>query len=1278
MKKFLLILLCIPFFSPGQTPNKQLQVTVYKKDTSFSCIVADTFHNQIFVGTNGKGIWRYDNTSWRDWNWGLSRPGLLKCYIRQLYASPAGLWVANSGFLLSLGIPGGNDIDFFGGAEFIDKDRPNLRRHYSGRPILGQSINTGPPTRNTYGIFVSSNNRVWTANLYHDSVAYPSNLNGNSRYYYAPGAVGMKAITEDNFSMNTGGLPDPNITIGIGTSYKDENFSIGKRRSCRAITQAGNEVWVSTDGYTDVSGGITTAGVLRYDLTGNYLGKWDATNTSVPFGTTNSDMGPNSLYTDVSGNVWAGFYAGKGIAVKDASGWVNIGVPPGMPANTIIQVNSISGSLNGEVFFGSNNGLIIYKGKGAYTSDTSWTVYTTSDGLPTNFIRGTSVDKNGTIWLATGSGVVKIQRGDLLVYNMTRLSKSSATEFDVTDEDRKLIATYNSNSPQNVIDKDTLWIAADGSGATILKWQGSNPNQLQFLIKEDPDGTNRDKYGKFVVEYRDPSANDSLRIRYYHPKYVDDLYTLIAGQEGMPATLQVIDTAENKTVLSVPIRFMLPPVLLLHGIWSGGEVWDKMKSYLTTNGLYQYKDYQIATPSYENSQHFDYNAMYIPGYIEALVQTCRDHRFSVGKVDIAAHSMGGILTRLYLQSGGSYHYNIHKFITLNTPHSGSPLGNIVFDKDDTWKWLMAKLGYDPRNGALEDLRIQNDAIDVMLNGPNLNREVAPSYVIHTTDTPPAWMEFANKRLDKWLEEDIKITPNTLINIIGEGSAKDVRKELIIKGLKIFVGSLKYYLLKHTPCNTFSDSLVTCLRKIFGGENDLIVSDVSQQGGVTDAQGKFDQVNHLNVHSMFPVQAKVLSLFREMHIADTFTLNGFSPAKLKWDPNVGTLPGGSQIQGQTATAESVQIVFPAAGATYNPGDTVPVTIRRSSPALDRMLLAWASSDDINMIAGLTADSVIKFAVPTNAMGRIDLKAIGFDATGAESADSSYINVNLNPLVKLDSIKIAASDGGLQVAVKDSLPLTVFGYFSDTVRDITYLPGITWSFQSGGIGSSSNPNYLKGLTKGYDLLTASYQNMSDSQPFEVTDTIPRLQQGGPLPVTLTSFTGKYNNGQVELSWITAQEFNNKLFDVEYSSNGSDYETIGTVAGKGNSTMTSFYSYPTKRFQNGKNYYRLKQTDIDGNFKYSTVVVISIDPVRSFAISLSPNPARDRIILSIKQPVADKLLLVLNSMTGQRVWTANVPGEMNSTTVYLPSVAKGIYVATIVNSKGEQVFYTKLIIQ
>jgi hypothetical protein len=91
-----------------------------------------------------------------------------------------------------------------------------------------------------------------------------------------------------------------------------------------------------------------------------------------------------------------------------------------------------------------------------------------------------------------------------------------------------------------------------------------------------------------------------------------------------------------------------------------------------------------------------------------------------------------------------------------------------------------------------------------------------------------------------------------------------------------------------------------------------------------------------------------------------------------------------------------------------------------------------------------------------------------------------------------------------------------------------------------------------------------------------------------------------------------------------------------------------------------------------------VISIDPVRSFAISLSPNPARDRIILSIKQPVADKLLLVLNSMTGQRIWTANVPGEMNSTTVYLPSVAKGIYIATIMNSKGEQLFYTKLIIQ
>jgi hypothetical protein len=210
-----------------------------------------------------------------------------------------------------------------------------------------------------------------------------------------------------------------------------------------------------------------------------------------------------------------------------------------------------------------------------------------------------------------------------------------------------------------------------------------------------------------------------------------------------------------------------------------------------------------------------------------------------------------------------------------------------------------------------------------------------------------------------------------------------------------------------------------------------------------------------------------------------------------------------------------------------------------------------------------------------------------------------------------------------------------------------------------------------TRGYTIKMVDAAGTLDSSFSYVT-----LYPMTALPVNLLSFTGVYANNLVTLNWSTAQEQQNKAFEVQYSANGYAFETIGTVPGQINSSLESHYVFNTTRYQDGKNFYRLKQIDMDGHSTISSIVTIQIG--RQAVISLAPNPASTRLNLSVNQPVSGRLQLTLTSLTGQQVWATPLAGNSSNITVNLPVVTKGVYVVAITNSKGEKLFINKLVIQ
>lgn len=114
---------------------------------------------------------------------------------------------------------------------------------------------------------------------------------------------------------------------------------------------------------------------------------------------------------------------------------------------------------------------------------------------------------------------------------------------------------------------------------------------------------------------------------------------------------------------------------------------------------------------------------------------------------------------------------------------------------------------------------------------------------------------------------------------------------------------------------------------------------------------------------------------------------------------------------------------------------------------------------------------------------------------------------------------------------------------------------------------------------------------------------------LPVELVSFKGTNANSQVQLIWETASELNNEGFEVQKSTDGSEFIVIEFVSGEGTTSEFNTYSF-TDLNGNQDAYYRLRQVDFDGEYEFSTILFIRNESNPSLNITIYPNPTKGNI--------------------------------------------------------------------
>ncbi len=191
---------------------------------------------------------------------------------------------------------------------------------------------------------------------------------------------------------------------------------------------------------------------------------------------------------------------------------------------------------------------------------------------------------------------------------------------------------------------------------------------------------------------------------------------------------------------TIPITIVRPPLIMIHGLWDSWQAWNSFSPLVSGAGscgsqvlhssrqLRQSGQHPFQRSAHtqaqlqnasSNSLGFQYNAPNVLGQILGWIENFNAGSISSAipvadtQVDIVAHSMGGDIARQlvlqpnFLDDDTFGQGSIHKLITIDTPHLGSPLANLLLSPTEEGgcaEWILARFASLP---SISHLRAGN-------------------------------------------------------------------------------------------------------------------------------------------------------------------------------------------------------------------------------------------------------------------------------------------------------------------------------------------------------------------------------------------------------------------------------------------------------------------------------------------------------------------------------------------------------------------------------------------
>ncbi len=179
--------------------------------------------------------------------------------------------------------------------------------------------------------------------------------------------------------------------------------------------------------------------------------------------------------------------------------------------------------------------------------------------------------------------------------------------------------------------------------------------------------------------------------------------------------------------------------------------------------------------------------------------------------------------------------------------------------------------------------------------------------------------------------------------------------------------------------------------------------------------------------------------------------------------------------------------------------------------------------------------------------------------------------------------------------------------------------------------------------------------------------------PLPVELLYFSAACNPADRMLHWSTASESNNDYFTLERSSNGTVFNSIGAVNGGGNTNQLMNYFFTDTDPLSGTAYYRLGQTDFNGNKNYLDVIASNCEK-NPDEVSINPNPTHGTFQVSFVSALTsgEHKVTICNAL-GKIIFETS---HANTTSIDLSGQPAGVYMLKI--QSVEKTYNKKIVLQ
>ncbi len=287
----------------------------------------------------------------------------------------------------------------------------------------------------------------------------------------------------------------------------------------------------------------------------------------------------------------------------------------------------------------------------------------------------------------------------------------------------------------------------------------------------------------------------------------------------------------------------------------------------------------------------------------------------------------------------------------------------------------------------------------------------------------------------------------------------------------------------------------------------------------------------------------------------------------------------------------------------------------------------------------------------------------------------LTMNYNPLV------LGCKEAPFVVDLKDTIRF-IYNSYVHFKWQRSNVGGTIWADLTGpGTSGMGSPVLVNGLYQYVTALPPFLASAADSGTYyrvvvattasnlanncaykdQNTTMVSAITCGTILNGSFENFRGAITGSRAYLTWATRGEKSLSHYEIEKSTDGSIFKSIGRIEAR--NLSETFYNFTDPAELNGRQFYRLKMYQADNLFKYSSIIELST--ALTFKVNNVQNPFDDKINADITVPEAGRINIVLYNDKGQKLRVLQQAvnkgaGKMSVTD--LGSISAGIYYLSV----------------